>query len=366
MKRRNFLYVVGAVASIIIIGGLWWYSIRNTTSEKAVLRLLTRAEEALEDFINPFREKYPNVDLRISIYKNQNEMINRLQAGYKADVITLCINRISILKDLKLIQPIDVNKLKYWNEIFKEFKNIPGVIIDDKVWFVPTNYDVKGIVYRTDIIERSINSWADLFNPEFTRHILFVNNPIYIISIVALILGYNLDFNKNGWWELTDNQLENIKDFLAKHKNIALKFSNKINFELPELMASGEVWLSIGSISDAIKLLKSGVPVKYVLPKEGPLILLYGNAITKETKHLDLAYALVDNYLAPHSQILFIKEYQRGITNKKVFEDLIRNYPDLIEKLIIYEPSRILKTGHLVYPVKNYSEWEMIWNEIFT
>jgi|Deesub1362B_J571_1020462.scaffolds.fasta_scaffold00003_223 spermidine/putrescine-binding protein len=365
MKRRTFLGIAGGLIGVAIIGGgLYWYMTRTKVPEVKTLRLFTWEEETLDEFLDPFRDAYPNVDLKIGIYGDQDEMITRLRAGYKADVIAPCTDKIPVLRELELIQPIDVSKLEYWDDMFESFKNAPMVKINGDIWFVPTNYGTEGITYRTDMIEREITSWADLFDPEFEGKILMADDPFYGIAIAALILGFDLDPDNDGMWELTEEQLQECKELLIQQKPLVLKYSDEVDVELPQLMAAGEVWISIGWAPETLELLDEGVPVKYVLPEEGALVFVCGNAIVKGTEEEDLAHALVDNYLAPHSQRFFAEEYWYGITNEAVVEELAAEDPDLVENLLLDKPEEALAIGHFEYPIENYDRWEEIWNEV--
>lgn len=395
MDRRSFLKIVGGAViggAIGVVGG--WYAagqaavtetitktLFSTTTvtetktvksvvattpttitapqvESGTLRLFTWEEEGTSDFLNPFREKYPQVNLEVSFYGEQDEMLAKLQAGYKADVIAPCSDYIKILKDLDLIRPIDTGLLENWKDLFPELKEAPGVKIDGEVYFVPSNIGTEGILYRTDKIDREITSWNDLWDPAFKGHVLMEDYAKMSIAIAALALGY-----KNPW-HLNKSQLQEVKEKLLEQKPLVLKYSEEPDVEVVELMSAGDVWISVGWRPEEQELLSEGVPVKYVAPVEGELVFMCGNSIIKGTEMPVAAHKLVDNYIAPHSQMLFAdpEEFGYWITNKRVVEEMLD--PQIVEQQELDKVAEALEKGVFEEAVENYDLWLDVWEEV--
>lgn len=395
MDRRSFLKIVGGAViggAIGVVGG--WYAagqaavtetitktLFSTTTvtetktvksvvattpttitapqvESGTLRLFTWEEEGTSDFLNPFREKYPQVNLEVSFYGEQDEMLAKLQAGYKADVIAPCSDYIKILKDLDLIRPIDTGLLENWKDLFPELKEAPGVKIDGEVYFVPSNIGTEGILYRTDKIDREITSWNDLWDPAFKGHVLMEDYAKISIAIAALALGY-----KNPW-HLNKSQLQEVKEKLLEQKPLVLKYSEEPDVEVVELMSAGDVWISVGWRPEEQELLSEGVPVKYVAPVEGELVFMCGNSIIKGTEMPVAAHKLVDNYIAPHSQMLFAdpEEFGYWITNKRVVEEMLD--PQIVEQQELDKVAEALEKGVFEEAVENYDLWLDVWEEV--
>ncbi len=326
--------------------------------EAGRLMLFTWEEEATDAFLNPYREKYPQVQLETAIYGEQDEMVAKLQAGFKADVIAPCSDYIGILIDLDLIQPIDVRLLDNWLDMFPELWAAPGVVVNGEVYFVPTNIGQEGIMYRTDKIQREITSWNDLWDPAFAGHILMEDNPKMSIAIAALALGFK------DPWHLTEEQLQQVKQKLIEQKPLVLKYSEEADVEAAELMASGDVWISVGWIPEVNELTSEGIPVKYVSPKEGEFIFMCGNAIVKGTEMPIAAHKLVDNYLAPHVQMAFAdpEEFGYWITNKRVVQEMLD--PEIVKAAGLDKVLDVLRNAVFEEAVPNYDQWVAIWEEV--
>ncbi|HID04351.1 MAG TPA: extracellular solute-binding protein [Candidatus Caldiarchaeum subterraneum] len=354
----------GAVITMTVTQTLTTTLVSTVTQAPAVevesgrLLLFTWEEEATDAFLNPFREKYPQVQLETAIYGDQDEMVAKLQAGFRADVIAPCSDYIGILLDLGLIQPIDVRLLDNWLDMFPELWAAPGVVVDGEVYFIPTNIGQEGIMYRTDKIQREITSWNDLWDPEFAGHILMPDDPKISIAIAALALGFK------DPWNLNEEQLQQVKEKLIEQKPLVLKYSDEPDVEAAELMAAGDVWISVGWIPEVNELTSEGIPVKYVSPKEGEFIFMCGNSIVKGTQMPVAAHKLVDNFLAPHVQTAFAdpEEFGYWVTNKRVVEEMID--PEVVEAAGLDKVLEVLQNAVFEEAVPNYDLWISVWEEV--
>lgn len=398
MNRRQFLLIGSAVVAGAVVGGgaWWWYTSRKPTggggqvSQKVLINLYTWEEEIYPDepividdkefdtIPGAFEYLNPDITVISSYYGDQDKMVAELLGGKKADVIAPCLDYIPTLIEFNLIRPIDTSLLSNWDNMFSIFHE-KGVKYNGEVYFIPTNYGTEAIDYlRSAFKENGLKepkSWYDFFHPEELgfdklgnpRRILMPDDSKIAIAMAALALGFDLDSDNDGKWELTDSQLEEVKELLIHQKPYVLKYSDEIDSELPTLMANGDVYMSLGWAPETLELKDEGYDVVYLLPEEGPLVFLCGNAVTSSTKHPEASHKLIDFYLSEYVQgQVFAEQYWYGITNEEVVNKLKQEDPDLVEGLMLDKPEEALAAGVFEYPLDEGEEdrWEEIWNEV--
>ncbi|MCC7016659.1 MAG: extracellular solute-binding protein, partial [Rhodospirillales bacterium] len=84
---------------------------------------------------------------------------------------------------------------------------------------------------------------------------------------------------------------------LAKHMTIFEQAT-----ELAQLFRDGNVWILPYDSSNAFRLANSGLPIKFVIPKEGSPAVLVTAVIAKDSKNADSARAAINAALSPKAQ----------------------------------------------------------------
>ena len=312
-------------------------------------------EETVTDFfLGGYKDKYPKVNIKTAVYGELDEAIAKMRGGFKIDVLNPCTDYIPLLKRLNLIEPIDVKYIPRWNDLMEYFKNIPELAAGDgKVWMVPSDAGLEGIMYNSEKIKNPPDSWMDLWNPEFRGHIAMQDYARNSIAVAALALGYSDPFH------LSEDQLEKIKDFLIKQKPLLLKYFEG-DEEVDTLFAEGEVWISLGWGSDAVSLSDDGTPVEFVTPREGALSWICGYSIAKGTKMPMAAHAMVNHYISPDLQSFEATDFEYFVPNKKVLDMLSE---EEIAAVGLDNPGALEKAHVEIIP-DNYDKWLQVWETV--
>lgn len=196
-----------------------------------------------------------------------------------------------------VIQPMDISRLKYYDQIVPLFKN--GKLTPDSViaqgtaphtvgfvesadasefakgetglfTMVPTIYNADTLGIRPDLVGREITSWADIMDPAFKGKTSILNIPSIGIMDAAMIMEAmgNITYADKG--NMTRAEIDATIDFLIKAKQDGQfrafwkSFDESVN-----LMASGEVVIQ-SMWSPAVAAVRSkGIPCTYQPLKEG-------------------------------------------------------------------------------------------------
>ena len=312
-------------------------------------------EETVTDFfLQKYKEKYPQVNVKTAVYGELDEAIAKLRGGFDADVLNPCVDYLPLLEKLNLIRPIETKYIPRWNDLMDYFKDLPELKAGDgKVWMVPSDAGLEGMMYNTEKIKNPPTSWKELWNPEYKGHIAMQDYARNSIAIAALALGYEDPFH------LSDDQLKKIQDYLIKQKPLLLKYFEG-DEELDSLFSEGEVWISLGWESDAGSLSEEGTPVKFLSPKEGALSWICGYSIARGTKNVLASHAMVNHYVRPELQEFEATDFEYFVPNKKVLENLSK---EEIESVGLDHPEALEKAHVEIIP-DNYDKWLQVWETV--
>ncbi|MCW4115018.1 PotD/PotF family extracellular solute-binding protein [Aurantimonas sp. MSK8Z-1] len=225
-----------------------------------------------------------------------------------------------------VIQPMDVGKLKYYDQVvplFKSGKLTPESVIaqgtaphtvgyvekpGDKTfaksetqWFtmMPTIYNADTLGIRPDLVGRDITTWADIMDPAFKGKTSILNIPSIGIMDAAMIMEAmgNIKYADKG--NMTKDEIDKTIEFLIKAKGDGQfrafwkSFDESVN-----LMASGEVVIQ-SMWSPAVAAVRSkGIACKYQPLKEGYRAWGGGLGLASHLKgaELDAAYDYINWY----------------------------------------------------------------------
>ena len=132
------------------------------------LRTFTYADTVHETKLANFKKNNPDVEVRTATFESNDEAAAKIKAGFKADVVEVCLDEQGPLIDAGMLQPIDTSRLENWDDLDPTFRDAAGVAaIDGEVSMVPTQAGAVGIIYDKDEFPDGVDSWATLFDSEY-------------------------------------------------------------------------------------------------------------------------------------------------------------------------------------------------------
>ncbi len=248
-----------------------------------------------------------------------------LNQNNQYDVAEGYYNDFDVMVPAKVWQPLDTKRIKDWDKVSnlcKTGKLTPGSKIGqgdapvNHLWLnqdgsrakgpsrwitaVPAFHNADSLGYNPKETKRKIESWAELFHPDFKGRVALLNTPK--IGVMDAAMGVEamglMTFKDKG--DMTKKEIDQLIIFLIKKKKEGHfrafweTFGQSVN-----LMVSGEVVLQ-SMWSPAVTAVKAeGVPCVYASPKEG-MRGWHGclSISTKVTgKKLDQAYEYINWWL---------------------------------------------------------------------
>ncbi|MDH3232419.1 MAG: extracellular solute-binding protein [Alphaproteobacteria bacterium] len=235
-------------------------------------------------------------------------------------------NDFDVMVPAKVWQPIDTKRIKDWDKVSdlcKTGKLTPGSNEGQgdapfrHLWLdkdgnkvkgpsryisaVPAWHNADSIGYNPKETKRKIESWAELFSPDFKGKVALLNVPQ--IGTMDAAMGVEamglMKFKDKG--DMTKEEIDKLIAFLIKKKKEGHfrafweTFGQSVN-----LMVSGEVALQ-SMWSPAVTAVKAeGVPCVYAFPKEGMRGWHGALSISAKVtgKKLDAAYDYINWWLS--------------------------------------------------------------------
>jgi putative spermidine/putrescine transport system substrate-binding protein len=188
------------------------------------------------------------------------------------DLVTLGDYWLKTAIEQKLIQPLEVEKLKQWSNLPKNWqelvtRNDQGLLdAKGKVWGAPYRWGSTIIVYRRDKFQqrglKPPQDWADLWRSELKGRISILNQPREVIGLTLKKLGKS--YNTEKLQEIPDLEKE------LRALNQQVKFYSFDRYIEPLIM--GDTWVAVGWSSDIIPVMPRYPQFSAIIPQSGTAI----------------------------------------------------------------------------------------------
>ncbi len=170
------------------------------------------------------------------------------------------------------------------------------------------NYADFGICYRADQVKQSPASWKDLWDPSHKGKLLLpdiTSGGVQEVVVLAARMHGGSEANLEPGWEALKRLKPNVHRFF------------KNNNEPVPMYQRGEATIGAWYSARAFALIDSGVPMRYITPKEGSPVGVLSFHVAKNTKVKDLALEFVNFALSKEAQETFANGIEYGPCSTK-------------------------------------------------
>ena len=326
---RNLSIGIAALLAIATIGG---------SALAGEVNLLTWEGYADDSFIKDF-EKASGCKVSATYVGSNDDFAPKLSAGGGVyDLISPAIDTSPVLIRAGLVDPIDLSKVKRYNEIYAKFRTAPALRKDGKTYGVPFSWGSIPFMYRTDKIKTPPKSLQELWSAKYKGKIALWDDKS-AIYVASRVLG-NMDI-----YNLSDAQLEAAKKKLIEQKPLVRKYWSTAG-ELVDLYTNGEVWISNtwGGYQSSL-LAEQKIPVKEFIPEEGAEGWVDSWMIVKGTPNEECVYKFINMAISEQGQCGMSNVNGYSSTNQvaakkcmsaKQFKDLHQDDPAYLDSLLLW------------------------------
>ena len=265
------------------------------------LRTFTYADTVHESKIVNFVKEYPDVKLRTATFESNDEAAAKIKAGFKTDVIEVCLDEQGPLVEAGMLAPIDTSKLDHWDDLDPTFRDAAGVTNGGDVTMIPTQAGAVGLIYDKDEFPDGVDSWTTLFDPEYAGRVA-LDGGYWLTPFAIMALA-------NG---STDPMVQDDEE-VGENRDRLIELRDDDHFrafarsdsDMGNMFKSGEIVLSDGGRGTAGDIVAGGGNVGWSAPEEGVLSWVCGLTISSEAENIDAAYAFINDATSPETQALF-------------------------------------------------------------
>ncbi len=258
------------------------------------------------------------------------------------------------LYDADLIMEIDPAKLSHFGELDQQFQKPPYITFDDKLYGVNFAWGPTILLYNPDEVTTAPTSWNTLLDEQYKGKVTTWNYPLQIAQYALL-----LDPKPEDPFELSDEQLAQVKDILVKQRPLVRKYW-ELGGEVAELFLNKEVVVADGWPWITLQIKGSQGSVLEATPAEGVTGWSDSWLISKNAKNPELALKWADYMISPEGQEGVMKVLNYSITNKTVIDKLA---PERKKELRLENVEQEYAKIHMWRFIPNYDKWVQVWEE---
>jgi spermidine/putrescine-binding protein len=320
MKTTN-RHTIGKVArltlALLVLPGL--SPIEAAAQGKALTVMLWGAtwNVGVRDVAKKFEQTY-GVRVRAVMQSGSSEGLAKMMAGRGRPGVDVwfCDSAMPGTAPPGLIADIDPDK------ITNKANLVEGALTKQ---YVAQLYNPQGIIYRTDISPMAIETWEDLWRPEFKNQ-LAVPPPSFdqgTFLVVAATINGGSETNIQPGFEKIAKLMPNVVTFYDNDSTSR------------RLLAQGEVSVLVGNTGSLDYLTDAGIPVAVVNPKPTPISFDVMTVVNNGNE--DLAHKFIDMMVSEWAQEISVLPHKSAPVNSKVdaTEVLTNDFPKTEDSLRI-------------------------------
>lgn len=250
---------------------------------------------------------------------SDDETFQKVNSGYRADVLKGCSQMVPRLREADLIQPWDPALIPEIGNIDADFLNSPVIQDKDGIWMIPTDWGVTAVAYNAEKVPtQDVASLQVFTNPAYAGKTALPNASDDAWALAYLATGVT------DWTNVTEAQFQAAADWLrAAHKNVRNYFDSST--QMAQMMTSGDILVAWSWPDGFNYLSKEGFPVgNQRNPIEGITTWFCGVVHLKNAPAGDeRAYDYVNSWIRPEAAKVLVDEIGYGHVNiegMKVFD----------------------------------------------
>ena len=310
-----------------------------------------------DGFMGAYMAKYGGEKPNFSFWGDEEEAFAKMRAGFKPDITGPCSYKIPHWNDAGILQPIDSDRLSNWSEQIKSLTEVPGTIINgDRMW-VCEDWGQTSITYRTYLVDIEEESWGLLWDERYKGRLSMIDSLIDGVMVAAIYGGAKEPYN------MTTEEVAMAKKLLQEQLPLLRFYSNSMT-DVEQALASGELVAAVTWNSSALELTNQGLPVRFMVPKEGAMTWTCGLSLMTDAdpKKLDRSYAVIDSYLSKESGYWEIIEWGYGHANARAFDNVTDE--QLKARGLTNDPDELINSGIFQEPIGNEPELQTMFEEV--
>lgn len=314
------------------------------------LNLFIWSEYMPESVIKQF-EKASGVKVNVNNYSSNEEMLAKISGGATGyDLSVASEYMVEIMLKQNLLEPINkdnIPNLKNIDEQFLDQAFDPG-----NKHSVPYMWGNVVIAVNKDKVKKAVKSYKDLWDPEFKRSLVVLDDQRVLIGIANKLQGESMNATDPAVIQKSKELLKELQPNIKAYDSDSPK-TMLINGEAK----AGIVW------GGEVPLAKRDNPaIETVLPEEGTNIWMDNFVIPAGAPNKRNAEAFIDFILKPEISAEISKDFPYANPNKAAHAFIDEN---ILKDPAVYTPKEYLDKCEYFRDIGDaLLEYDRVWSEI--
>lgn len=301
------------------------------------LILYSWAEYMPQSVLDVFTKEY-GITIQYIVYEAEEEVPGNIQAGNVYDLVLTNPEFLPQLAKANLLKPINYQRVPNFKNISANFRDL--IFDPGNKYSIPFHWGTTGILVRTDVVDRPVTSWNDLWDPAFAGKVGIWAMQRSTMQITLKALGYSINSEDPA-------ELEKAGQYMLQLKPNVVLVSGLDGSMVP-MLESGELEIGYGWAYDAALAKESNAPIEYIIPVEGTILWMDSFVIPANANNPRGAELFLNFILRPEiaAQIINESSYPMAVDGVEQFV----NPETLYDPAIFPDAAQMLK-GEFTQPI---------------
>ncbi len=265
------------------------------------------------------------------LFENDDAGFTKVASGTTYDIVHPCAYRFQDYVNIGAVQPWDTSQIPNFSQMNPVLEK--AGVINGEQYFIVEDWGFIAPLYRADKVDPQEESWSLLFDDRYSGKISWIDT-LEMLVIAAYLNGVE------DPWNMTDDELSQMKDFLISKKGLVKFFWNQ-SYELFQAFKRDEVWIGYAWPDSYAYAKGAGLDVEYMNPKEGRITWSCGLGLFADSKNYHHAHAYADSWSSRKAAEFLVGYYfyghaNTGIDLSGISEDIVKALS--LDDLSILEP----------------------------
>lgn len=278
-KSKLILFLVSVLIVTAVTAGCG--------SDKPTVNVYNWGDYIDMDVLKQFEDEYGIRVLYDTYATNEDLYVKVKQGGSSYDVIIPSDYMLERMKNEGLLQTVNMDNIPNLSNVEDRFLNLDYDVNNE--YSVPYMWGTVGIIYNTTMVDKPLESWADLWDEQHKGKIVMLNSQRDTLMVALLKLGYSMNTRNI-------DELNQAKDELIKQKPLVYAY---LGDEVKDIMVGGDAAIAVVWSGDAVTMKGNNPDLEYVIPSEGTNLWFDAMAIPKNAKNKDAAEKFIDFMTRP-------------------------------------------------------------------
>ena len=295
--------------------------------DKVVLNVFNWGEYIDKSLLTKF-EKETGIKVNYELYDTNEFMMAKLEGGGSYyDIIFPSDYIIEELIGKGMLMEIDFRNIPNFKYIDERFKNQNYDPLNE--YSVPYFWGTLGILYNTDMVTETVDSWDILWDEKYTGKILMLDSMRDSIGIALKKSGYSVN-------SINPLEIEQAKNLLIGQKSLVNGYYVD---EIVDMMINGDAALALNWSGAAMDIYFQDVEnIQFAVPKEGSNLWVDCMVIPVTSQHKKEAEMFINFILDPENAYANTEYVGYSTPNYAALEMMREESPEILE-MQAYLPS---------------------------